>query len=867
MNASERWFRLLLRLYPPDFRDAMGEALVETYLHRSREESIVVVWFAALWDSVRNGLGERARPAVAWRRSGDWGRDLELVSRRFRQKPLFLAAGLGTLTVGLGTFAVVFTAVDKILLEPLPYEFPNDLYAVWQKLNKFPLTGPHSAALQTAGGVIEGAAVFRFALLTVPAGASNDAFHVQGMKVSPNVFDLLGVRPSLGRGFRPNEGGPNAPNVIVLSDGLWKRLGSNPSVVGTDITIGSTPFTVIGVMPPGFRFSGPETRVMDAYLPLNVDLETMDPLLGDYRAVIRARHGASLEQIRAAVDAVGRSVDERYNKGRNRDLLVVGLHPDLVNDVRPSLLALSFAVLFLVLVLTVNLASLLLARAAEREREFAVSRALGASGPAVVRASLVEGVVLGLIGGIAAAIAGTWGTRLLVALGPLELPRRETIVLDWPVVAVVVAVGAVLGLTAAAGPAIWASRLSLASLVSGAVRGGAGSTRMRRSMIVVQIALSLVLLSAGGLVVRSFERLLAANPGYRAEGVLTFLVGNDKWLFSRDADWFGFQDRLEAAIGALPGVTGVSAGTHLPLVAAGNVSWITVPRAKENTGQPGADGRPGYRIFIRAGYFETMGMRVLAGRTFAQPRRDGIHEAVIDRHAARHFFGNRDPIGQTLVFDYNPVTIVGVVEQARLQHLYRDDEFLHIYLRAEDFSERPSRYVVRTGRDPKTLMAELRTAVRQTDSRVPVSFMMTMDDIVSDARSRERISAVIITGLALGALLLVAMGLFGMISGSVMRRRGELAVRIALGATHGRVIRLVIGEGARLLALGLLFGIPGLYMAGHALRGFLIELSPFDTPTLAVAAIVLVVVAMLACYLAARRVTAINPERLLREGG
>jgi hypothetical protein len=188
MNLSKRWFRLLLRLYPSDFRDEMGEALVETYLERSREEPLAAVWFIALGDSLRNGLGERMRPAVSWRRNGDWGRDLELVSRdlelvsrRLRQKPMFLAAVLGTLTVGLGTFAVVFTAVDKILLEPLPYRHPNDLYTVWQKQNKFALTGPHAAALQNAGGMIEGAAVFQFNLLTVPAGPNNDAFHILGM--------------------------------------------------------------------------------------------------------------------------------------------------------------------------------------------------------------------------------------------------------------------------------------------------------------------------------------------------------------------------------------------------------------------------------------------------------------------------------------------------------------------------------------------------------------------------------------------------------------------------------------------------------------------------------------------------------------
>jgi putative ABC transport system permease protein len=872
-NLSERWFRILLRMYPQDFRDEMGEALVEAYLYRSREESLVVVWIAALWDSLRNGLGERLRPAVAWRRGGDWGRDMGLVTRRLRQQPLFFLAAMGTLTAGLGAFAVVFTAVDKILLEPLPYENPQDLYAVFQKVNKFALTGPHAAALQTAGGLIEGAAIYRFGLLTIPAGPQTDAFNIVPMNVSPNMFDVLRVRPALGRGFRPDETGPNAPNVIVLSDDLWKRLGGSPGIVGTEIRINSTRFTVIGVMAPDFRFGGSATEVPDAYVPLRDDLARQpDPFLGNWQAVIRARHGASIEQIGAAVNAAGRSVDEVHNKGKNRELIVVGLHQDLVNDVRPALLALAFAAGFLLLVLTVNLASLLLARAAEREREFAISRALGASGRAVVRATLLEGGVLGLSGGAAASLAGIWGTRLLVALGPIELPRRETIAMDWSVAVIVIGVGVLLGLVAAGMPAVWASRVSLASFMTGlATRGGAGSSRMRRSMIVVQVALSLVLLSAGGLVVRSFQHLLAADPGFGSKGILSFGVGYDKSLFPQGTDFNTFQDRVETALRALPGVTSVSATSMLPLSGGGNVCWVALPDEPKETGPGQAKGRPCFRIFTRPGYLETMGMRLVAGRTLEERRHDEVHETVIDRRTARHFFGSGNPLGRMLVFDHTPVTIVGVVEQARLVDLYKDDEFLHLYLRGEGFSDqswnRPWRYVVRTDRDPKSLITEIRDAIRQIDRRVPVSYTITMDEMIAEARSRERISAVLIGGLAAGALVLVSMGLFGMISGSVARRRGELAVRLALGATHQCVIRLVVSEGARLVVAGMLIGIPGIYMAGEALRGFLIGVSPFDASTLLAVAIGFAAVALLACYLAARRVTAIDPERLLREGG
>jgi putative ABC transport system permease protein len=597
------------------------------------------------------------------------------------------------------------------------------------------------------------------------------------------------------------------------------------------------------------------------------NLAAQKPFFHDFRALIRARHGTSYEVVRQAVDAVGRIDQEEDNhQGAGRALYPVGLQTQMVSGVRPALLALSFAVAFLVLVLTVNLASLLLARVVEREREFAVSRALGASGTAVVRATLFEGGVLGFIGGISGTVVGIWGTRLLVALGPVNLPRRDTIAVDWSVALTVITVSVLLGVLAAAAPATWAARVSLASLISGiAVRGGAGTGRMRRSLIVVQVALALVLLSTGALVVRSFQQLLAADPGFRSEGVLTFSVGLGRWLFPEKAAVFSFQDRLEESLRALPGVTSVGATTTLPLANGTNVTTVKLPDATTNAGEPKnlvvID-----RIVARAGYFETIGMRLVAGRGFENPHHEGVREALIDQHLAQQLFPDTTPLGATIVCEDIPMTIIGVVQQARLYD-FNEDGRPQLFVRAEDYPDRrASYYVVHTSQDPAALILEVQTAIRRVDRRVPVSEVKTMDQIVADRRSRERISTVMIASLAIGALILVSMGLFGVISGSVTRRRGELAVRMALGATHGRVIRLVVGEGARLVALGLLIGIPGIYTAGVALRGFLVGVSPFDAVTLSGVAIGLVCIALLVCYFAARRVTRIEPNQLLREG-
>jgi len=878
MSASERWYRFLLRLYPPDFRDEMGGALVDAYLERSRQASknrvrLAILWCAALRDSLFNGIGERLRPAVAWRRTGDWGRDMERVSRRLLQRPLFLVSVLGTLTVGLGAFAVVYTAVDNILIEPLPYRNPGDLYKVWTDIPNIdvhggPLSGPQVAEIQKAGGVIEDAAGFQCGTGAIPASDQRDAYHINMMASSANLFDILGARAALGRTFRPEEGGQGRPTALVLSDAMWKRLGANPEIIGAPLRIGPDTYIVAGVMPPDFAFSCGAAPVPDVYVPFWADLAQQVPTNYNLQTLIRVRKGASEDAVRHGVDAAARRLIENAPaKTRGLSLYPVGVQADLVKEVRPALLAMSFAVVFLLLVLTVNLASLLLARAAEREREFAVSRALGASGPRVVRAIWFEGGLLGLMGGLAGALAGHWGIRLLVALGPADLPRRENIALDYSVAVVEVAAGVLLGLAAAALPALWTARVSLASLMSAsAVRGSASSGRMRRALIVVQVALSLVLLAAGGLVVRSFERLVAADPGFRPDGVLTLRLSTV--VFTNDAEAASFLDRTEAALRALPGVINVSATTSLPLSATANsVDIVKFPDAPGNTGvededEPLVDG-----ITVRPGYVETMGMRLLAGRSFDPARPALVREAIIDRHLAQRFFPNSSPVGATVLWKRQPHTIVGVAEQARLYDLHKDGRF-QFFVRAEPGRSRGYWFfVLRTSRDPQALISEARDVIRQIERRVPVSQMLTMSEIVAEARSRERISAVLIAGLALGALLLVSMGLFGMISGSVTRRRGELAVRMALGATHGRVIRLVVGEGARLLIYGALMGVPGVYVAGEALRGFLVGAPPDDAATLGGVAIGMAVVTLLACYLAARRVTAIDPGRLLREGG
>jgi putative ABC transport system permease protein len=889
LAISHRWFRLLARLYPPDFRDEMGIALVEAYMDSARDTlkvrgrvQLMKLWLRALIDSFRNGPGEHTRPAASWRRSGDWGRDIELVRRRLVRSPLFTASTIGTLTVGLGMFAFVFTAVQRVLLDPMPYKDPGDLYYVWRDYGpavdvaRASLGGPDIVELQKSTAVIQSAAGIRPMLGGIFSfREGSEPMEIPVAHTSPNFFDMLGVKLALGRSYTPEESslGPGREQVIVLTHQLWSRLGADPRILGTEVRLQGRPHTVIGVLPRDFAFvrgdaSAPPQRV-DAYIPFDEDLAKQNPRNEGYAGLIRVRRGSGPEAVAAAVADVGRIIEARDFGGRGLKLYPVGLKADTISRIHPALVALGAAGMVLVFMLMVNLASVLLARVSQREHELAVSRALGADTAAILRSTLLEGGVLGLAGGMLGALVASWGTRALVALAPLDLPRREAIALDWRIALAVCTVGVLLGVFGALAPAAWAARTSLSSLLAGSsVRGGGGQGRWRRGMIVAQVALSFVLLSSGALVARSFERLLRADPGFQPEGVFTVKVRTPPEFFPKQADAIGFQDRVQDSLASIPGVSVAGAASALPLTATGVFSSfqisITAPGAPGNTGDAERDKLVVDLIGSRYGYVETMGIRVVAGRSFDKLRPTGVAEAMIDTAVARRFFPDGSALGSQIRLGSQLLTIVGVVRQARLYGLYADGR-PQVLVRAENFGMRPLFYVVKTTRDPHSLLPDVTAAVRRIEPRVAVGDPRSMDDLVQASRGPQAMGASLVGSLALGALLLTAMGLFGVVAGSVTRRRHELAVRLAVGADHQRVLRLVLAEGAVLVSAGLLIGAPGIYFGYRMIRGLLVGVSPYDPLALIAAAVGLFVVAMVACYVPARRVLKIDPAQMLHQ--
>jgi predicted permease len=616
--------------------------------------------------------------------SGNSGRDAALAIRRLAHTPLFVLTVIGTLGVGLGAFAVVYTAVDKILIEPLPYERPDDLYFVWRDygpifdLNRGWLSGPDIAAVESAGGAIEAVVGLRRTLMTLSGGSAGEAEEIGVQRASPGLFELLGVAPALGRTFAPDEVGPGRPPLVVLSDALWRRrFGADPSIPGAEIRLDGSPFTVIGVMGPDFEFvqhaSLGEQEGSDAYITFDFDLAEQSPTVGSFAALMRAAPGTQPARLEAAVAAVGESIDRRIFQDRGLRLYPTGLKADLVSTVRPALVVLGLAGLFLLLVILLNLATLLLARAAQREQEFAISRALGANRVALARGTILEAIVLGGLGGLVGAIIAIWGVGALIRLAPLDLPRAGSVAVDWPIAAVVVFVGALMGLAAGAAPAVWATRTEVLTLLARtSERSGGGHGRLRRGMVVLQVALSLVLLSAAGLVARSFGRLLRSDPGFEAANVLVFRVAAPPVQYPDDDAIVSLHERTESALAAIPGVTAVGATSSYPLSDETDQTLAGFPAAPGNSGDPDAD-QPLVDYFgVRPGYPQAMRIPVLAGRTFDPSPAPGAREVVVDRTLAERFFPDGNAVGATLLFSGDSMTVIGVVGHARQYSVHRD---------------------------------------------------------------------------------------------------------------------------------------------------------------------------------------------------
>jgi putative ABC transport system permease protein len=782
----------------------------------------------------------------------------------------FVAIAVLTLALGVGANTAIFSVVRGVLLRALPYPEPERLVAVQSVIRGSPaaVSPPDFVDWRAQAKSFSGLAAYF--LSTTNLTGTGEPERLTQARVSANFFDILGVRPSRGRGFLPGEDALAAPRVAILSDGLWRRrFGADPSVVGRTIRLDDFPTTVIGIAPPELKLP----VGVDLWLTTRFAARDIDPRARGARwiAVIgRLASGATLATARAEMDAIAERLalaDPRHDDGVTSR--VATLQEDLVGGVRAPLLILLGAVGFVMLIACVNMASLALGRTAARETELTVRVALGAGRGRIARQILTENLVLALGGGVAGLVLAVLGTRALVALAPGDLPLVHAVHVDGTVLSFSLAVTLLSGLAFGVVPALQGSRHGIEARLRAGSRGvSLGSRRLRRMLVVTEVALAITLLAGAGLLVRSLARLAAVDPGFRPDHVGTFSVTLSPVRYPDGPRQEQFARTLESRLAQLPGVTASGISFALPLTNTAFGFTFTIAGRAETSGPD--EPRAQVRV-VTPDYFRAMGIPIVRGRGFtARDDETAPNVILISQAAARRYWPNEDPIGQTLMTGWGMDethrfggTIIGVVGDVRQFSLTMAPQ-PEIY---GPMAQRPLdelSVVMRSTIAPTTALAAARAVVRELDAELPVYDVRAYDDIVRESIAERRFYVTLLTTFAGLALVLAAIGIYGVIAYSVQQRRRELGIRIALGATRERVIGLVMRQGMTLTIIGAVIGLVIAAVLTRVLRGQLYEVSATDPLTFAVVPGILVVVALVACVVPARRAVAVDPATTIR---
>ena len=815
--------------------------------------------------------------------------DVKVAGRAMWARPAFTASAVLTLALGIGAAAAVFAIVSGVLLRPLPYRDPARLVMIWHTgpdvrgpESQLPLSAPNYLDVRRDVDAFASSAAFRSWPATLVDGGEPE--HVGGAQATPDLFTTLGVHVVLGRGFTASDVLPGAGRVAVISDALWRRRwAGDPSIIGRRITLSGERYTVVGVAPAGFAF--PRGAELPSGLQFPTRTEIWTPLVFsdlDLRnrwtlnlaAVGRLRASATPATLAGQLGALAKRLDTQYLRGTGRiGLRAVSLAEQAAVPVRHTLLVLLGAVGLVLLVACVNVANLLIARTGARGRELAVRTALGAGGSRLARQLVIENVSLSIIGAAAGVAIAAVATRLLLALVPGQLPRADDVTIDWRVLVAAAACATIAGTLFGIAAAVHARRAPLASVLSaGGTRATAGVTRTagRRLLVGAQIALSLVLLVAAGLLSASFVRLQHVEPGFVPTGALTARVAlptGDHFDPQHDGPaWSAFFTTFMARAASLPNVRAAGAVSVLPLTGDAESSGFAIEGRP-----PAAPGQgPGAAYFVVAGdYFRAMGIRLRTGRTFqAADVATSPGVAIVNRELERRYFPGESAIGHRVNggFDFTPRQreIVGVVDDVRETSLDAPPAPA-IYVPETQMTYPALTLVIRTDGDPAAALPSLRRELRALAPDVALEQVRTLDDVFASSIARQRFSLVLLGAFALTALMLAVVGLYGIIALSVGERRREIGVRLALGARPSAIVVLVLGEGARLTVLGIAAGLGGAFVASRLLHGMLYDTGPSDVTIYAGAAAVVAAIAIGSTWLPARAATRVDPATVLRE--
>jgi putative ABC transport system permease protein len=805
---------------------------------------------------------------------GDVWQDLRYGLRTLRKHPGFTAVAVTALALGIGANTAIFSVVNTVLLRPLPYKDPERLVMVWEDDTKagYPRDTPAAANYvdwREQNRVFDGmAAVADQSFNLTGVG---DPERLDGKRVSANLFGLLGVEPLFGRGFLPEDDQPGAGRVVVLSHGLWqRRFGADPKVVGRSLDLNGQSYSVVGVMPPSFQFPSREDEL---WVPIAFTQREAANRGNHYLEVVaRMKPGVSVEQAQAEMSTIAARLQQQYPE-HNTDLgaVVIPLHEQVVGDIKPALLILLGAVGFVLLVACANVANLLLARAAARQKEIALRVALGASRARLIRQFLTESVLLAALGGVVGLLLALWGVNLLKAFIPDSISQVRAITVDAKVLGFTLLVSLLTGLIFGLAPATQASNFNLNETLKEGGRDAASGSRgkrVRSLLVIAEVAVSLVLLIGAGLLINSFLRLRSVEPGFNVSNLLTMGVVLPQQKYPDHARRSAFYDDLIRRVEAVPGVKSAAVTNWIPLVKQGDSTSITIE------GRPAPE--PGKELIVvtrvvSPDYFKTMGIQLSRGRAFdeRQDRADAPGAVIVSETAARRYWPGEDAVGKRLSVGTpeSPddwLTVVGVTKDVRQFQLDADPkpQMYLTYAQADFFN--PRNLVVSTEVEPQSLASAVRNTVWAIDRDQPVSNIRTMEDVLSESIARQRFSMLLLGVFASVALLLAAVGLYGVMSYTVAQRTREIGLRMALGAQRWDVLRLVVGQGLKLALVGVALGLVAAFMLTRVMSSLLFGVSPTDPVTLATISLVLVAVALLASYIPARRATKVDPLIALR---
>src|ERR1051326_614087 len=825
-------------------------------------------------------------------------RDLKYALRAFARRPLFTGVILLTLAIGIGSNVAIFSVANAVLFRPLPFKNPGELAFVWTRLPKTNVkrslvSGPDFKDYQTDATRFKGFA----GAIALPGTITGEGppERITNAYVTWNLLQLLGVRPVLGRTHVAEDafpidpkqfGNPDPklpPNKVVLSYGLWqRRFGGDSSVIGKTIRLDGWGSLVIGVLPRDFRIYLPP----DAGMPTNIDAWGVLPSnIGDFErqaawltVVTRLKDGVTLAEAQEDMDRLAARLRETYqfHKTQNLQIVVAGMHHDVVEHVRPALVALLGAVGFVLLIACANIANLLLVRASERGREIAVRAALGSGRGRIVAQMLTESLVLAAAGTVLGLGLAWQGIRVIKALSPANLPRIESVSLDGHAFAFAAAVAVVAAILFGLAPALRAVRGNLADGLRdrGTDTGGARGNKLRTVLVVSEVTLSLVLLIGAGLMVRSFAAIQRVNPGFDAKNVVTFnaLIPFLKYLTSQLRATF--INQLGDRLAAIPGVQSVGGVTPLPLAGGEQYSVGSYGKVGEADDAYRAN-KADYKAVL-PGYFEAMRIALVSGRTFLRSDNEeqALDVAIVDAKFAARVFGRENPLGASILVDHFnektfsferlPVTIVGVVANVRSTSLAAEGrETIYVPYVFQAFL--PMTFVVRTTADPAGLLSRIRSEVSALDRDVPVADLSTLASWVTEAMSQTRFLLALSSTFAGLALVLAAIGLYGVVSFSARQRTREIGVRVALGASDRDVRRLIVGQGMLVAAIGIVLGLGASVALTRVVSSYRVGVSATDPVTFAGVPLVLLGVSALASYLPARRATAIDPMQAIHD--